>query len=98
MEILRRRKLLDFMASGDAKARKLSPAWLEDTEEAEWRGTMDVRTRHPRADFLPGNRVIFNLGGNDYRLVTEIDSERQVVILRWVGYHKDYNKIDARTA
>lgn len=98
MEIRRRKKILDVMASGDAKARKLFPAWLEDTEEAEWHNTMDVKARHPRADFLPGNRVIFDLGGNDYRIVTEIDYERQVVIVRWVGYHKDYDKIDARTA
>ncbi|MGC8908792.1 MAG: type II toxin-antitoxin system HigB family toxin [Desulfomonilaceae bacterium] len=88
---------MDFIASGDAKARKLFPAWLEDTEEAQWHNPIEVKARHPRADFLPGNRVIFNLGGNNYRIVTEIDYERQVVIIRWVGYHKDYDKTDART-
>jgi mRNA interferase HigB len=97
MEIRRRKKILDFIASGDAKARKLFPAWLEDTEEAQWHNTMEVKARHPRADFLPGNRVIFDLGGNNYRIVTEIDFERQVVVIRWVGYHKDYDKTDART-
>lgn len=65
MEVRRRNKILKFMNSGDAKARKLFPAWLQDTEEAEWHNTPDVRARHPSADFLPGNSVIFNLGGND---------------------------------
>jgi mRNA interferase HigB len=81
MEIRRRKKILDFIASGDAKARKLFPAWLEDTEEARWHNTMEVKARHPRADFLPGNRVIFDLGGNNYRIVTEIDYERQVPVI-----------------
>jgi len=43
MEIRRRKKILDFMASGDAKARKLFPARLEDTEEAQWHNTMEVK-------------------------------------------------------
>jgi len=97
MEVRRRDKILKFMASGDAKAGKLFPAWLEDTEEAQWHNTMDVKARHPRADFLSGNRVIFDLGGNTYRIVTVIDYERQVVLIRWVGYHKDYDRLDAPT-
>ncbi len=95
MEILRRNKILKFMNSGDAKARKLFPAWLQDTDDAEWHNSSAVRARHPSADFLPGNRVIFNLGGNDYRIVTVINYERQLVLIRWVGYHKDYNRINA---
>jgi mRNA interferase HigB len=97
MRILRRKKLLEFMTSGDAKARRLFPSWLQDTEKAQWRNTVDVKSRHPRADFLSGNRVIFNLGGNDYRIVAEIDYQRQVVLIRWVGYHKDYDRINAET-
>jgi len=48
VEIRRRKKILDVMASGDAKGRKLFPAWLEDTEEAELHNTMDVKARHSR--------------------------------------------------
>ncbi|MFH1115467.1 MAG: type II toxin-antitoxin system HigB family toxin [Pseudomonadota bacterium] len=95
MEVLRRNKILKFMASGDAKANRLFPAWLEDTEEAEWHNPMDVKRRHGTADFLQNNRVVFNLGGNTYRIVTAIDYERQVVLIRWVGYHKDYDRIYA---
>jgi hypothetical protein len=46
MEVRGRNKILKFMASGDAKAGKLFPAWLQDTEEAEWCNTMDVKRRH----------------------------------------------------
>ncbi|MEW6138254.1 MAG: type II toxin-antitoxin system HigB family toxin [Thermodesulfobacteriota bacterium] len=95
MEVRGRKKLLEFMMPGDAKARKLFPAWLHDTETAEWKTPSDIKQRHRTADFLPGNRVIFNLGGNQYRIVTVIDYARQVVLVRWVGYHKDYDKINA---
>ncbi len=95
MEVRQRKKILEFMSIGDAKARRLFPAWLDDTENAEWRTPSEIRRRHRTADFLPGNRVVFNLGGNDYRLVTVIDYARQIVLIRWVGYHKDYDKIDA---
>ncbi len=95
MEVRQRKKILEFMSAGDAKARRLFPAWLENTENAEWITPSDIRRRHRTADFLPGNRVVFNLGGNDYRLVTVIDYVRQIVLIRWVGYHKYYDKIDA---
>lgn len=95
MEVRGRKKILDFIMSGDAKARKLFPAWLRDAEEADWKTPMDIKRRHAAADFLPGNRVVFNIGGNDYRLVAAIDYQRQVVLVRWVGAHGEYDKMDA---
>ncbi len=95
MEVRQRKKILEFIALGDAKARRTFPAWLEDTENAEWRTPSDIKLRHKTADFLPGNRVVFNLGGNNYRLIAVIDYLRQIVLIRWVGYHKDYDRIDA---
>jgi mRNA interferase HigB len=97
MEVRWRKKILEFVELGDAKARKLFPAWLHDIEEAEWKTPSDIKQRHRTADFLPGNRVVFNLGGNDYRIVTVIDYARQVLLIRWVGYHKDYDKINSAT-
>ena len=97
MEVRHRKNVLEFMALGDAKARRLCPAWLDGVEDGEWKTPADVGRRHRTADFLPGNRVVFNLGGNDYRIITVIDYTRQVVLIRWAGRHKDYDKIDAPT-
>ncbi len=97
MEIRHRKKIIEFMALGDAKARRLFPAWLDDVEDAKWKTPADIKRRHRTADVLPGNRVVFNLGGNDVRIVTVIDYIRQVVLIRWAGRHKDYDKIDAPT-
>ena len=96
MEIRGRKKVLDFLSSGDAKATKLFPGWLIDTERAAWNSPLDIKNNNRTVDFLPGNRVVFNLGGNDYRIVAEIDYQRQVVLIRWVGYHKNYDRINAR--
>ena len=97
MRVRGRGKIVAFMESGDAKARKLFPAWLEDVETASWNTPVDIKRRHRTADFLPGDRVVFNLGGNSYRIVTVIDYQRGAVLVRWVGYHKDYDKINAVT-
>jgi len=95
MEVRNRKKILDFIASGDAKAAKLFPAWLFDVETAEWKTPMDIKRRHATADFLQGNRVVFNIGGNDYRLVAAVDYRRRMVLIRWVGTHGQYDRIDA---
>ena len=96
MEVRGRNKIKDFLRSGDAKARKLLPGWLADTERASWNSPSDIRDNNRTVDFLSGNRVVFNIGGNDYRIVAEIDYRRQVALIRWVGYHKDYDRTNAR--
>lgn len=49
------------------------------------------------ASIVGSDRVVFNIKGNDYRLVTAIDYRRQAVFIKWVGNHSDYDKIDVKT-
>ena len=58
-------------------------------------GEMFSLTLRQYTDFLKDDRIIFNVGGNDYRIVTRVDYLQQALIIRWVGYHKDYDRIDA---
>ena len=92
-----RKKIIDFCKQGDVKARKLLYAWLFETENATWETPSDIRRTSRTADFLKDDRVIFNVGVNDYRIVTRVDYLQQTLIIRWVGYHKDYDRIDAST-
>jgi mRNA interferase HigB len=46
------------------------------------------------ADFVKPNRVIFNIKGNHFRLITAVDFNRQIVLVKWFGWHKDYDKIN----
>ena len=49
------------------------------------------------ADLLPGQRAVFDIGGNDYRIVARIDYEYRLVFIRFVGTHAQYDRVDART-
>jgi mRNA interferase HigB len=70
-------------------------AWYDDAERAIWRTPAEIRMRYSSASFLANNRVVFNIRGNHYRLVVQIHYNTQIVYVRFVGTHGDYNRIDA---
>ena len=72
-------------------------AWYDDAERAGWRTPAAIRRRYPSASFLANNRVVFNIRGNHYRLVVHIHYNTQIVYIRFVGTHGDYDRIDAVT-
>ncbi len=97
-----RRSLLQFAESlkGHQSQRAVRAAldtWFREVNRAKWRSPADVKRDYGAASIVGGNRVVFNIKGNDYRLVTGINSRTQVVFIKWIGTHQDYDKIDART-
>jgi len=70
-------------------------AWYKEAEEAKWNGIPNVKRDYASASFLPGNRVVFNIKGNRYRLVVRINYDYGVVWIRFIGTHQEYDKIDA---
>ncbi len=72
-------------------------AWHQEAEKATWKSPQDIRLRYRSADFLPKDRVVFNIKGNSYRLVVAIRYEFFVVYIRFVGTHAEYDEIDATT-
>jgi mRNA interferase HigB len=72
-------------------------AWFHEAKQAEWKSSAGVKQRYRNASIVDAKRVVFNIKGNDYRLVTAIDYRRGIVFIKWLGAHKDYDKIDART-
>jgi mRNA interferase HigB len=67
-------------------------AWRKEAEGAKWKTTQDIKQRFPSADFLSGNRVIFNIKGNKYRLVVQVRYQNNLVVVEWVGTHAEYDK------
>jgi mRNA interferase HigB len=55
-----------------------------------------LRRSHATASIVSADRVVFNIKGNDYRLVVAIDFEKSIVWIKWIGTHKDYDKIDVK--
>ena len=61
-----------------------------------WDTSAKVKAKYRNASIVGGNRVVFNIKGNDYRLVAEINYEYRVVYVRFVGTHAAYNAVDAK--
>jgi mRNA interferase HigB len=71
--------------------------WYSTVEHADWARTADVKATYGDASILKNSRVVFNIGGNKYRLVARINYSYRVVYIRFVGTHTEYDAIDAET-
>jgi mRNA interferase HigB len=82
---------------GIRAARSQYDVWLAIAGQAEWRNPEDVRASHPKASILKSSRVVFNIKGNDYRLVAAVQYRAGVIVIRFFGTHAEYDRIDAET-
>jgi mRNA interferase HigB len=80
---------------GIRAARSQYDVWLAIARQAQWRNPEDVKASHPRASILKGSRVVFNIKGNDYRLVAALQYQAGVLVIRFFGRHAEYDRIDA---
>jgi mRNA interferase HigB len=71
--------------------------WYQTASYSNWKSPGDVKKDYPAASIIAGNRVVFNIKGNDYRLVVKFNYERQWAFIRFVGTHKQYDKINSST-
>ena len=76
-------------------ARKQYQAWLNIVSHAHWRNPTEVKVAYPKASILKGGRVVFNVKGNDYRLIARLQYAAQVLEIRIFGTHPEYDEVDA---
>ncbi len=69
-------------------------AWHAKTKQANWKSTGDVKNDYHNASFVANNRVVFNIKGNKYRLVVAINYQYQIIYIRFIGTHNEYDSID----
>ncbi len=72
-------------------------AWAADVELADWQSPRDVKARYPKASILADNRFVFDIKGNQYRLIVYIFFPARLVYIKFFGTHADYDKVDATT-
>lgn len=97
MQIIARRTIKDFWARHPQAEGPLT-VWYLLVSKADWRGPSDVKAMFGTSvDFVGDNRIIFDIGGNKYRLVVHVAYPFKRVLIKFVGTHKDYDKIDAET-
>ena len=94
MHVIAKRVLRDHWETpGREDSEQPLKSWHEVVSAAQWRSPAEVRSIYGSASFV-GERVVFNIGGNKYRLVTWIDYGRQLVLIKFVGTHGEYDRID----
>jgi mRNA interferase HigB len=91
MIVVGKRLLVQF-ADVHPDVRGAVAAWLGEAEEAHWRAPQDIKDRYRSASFIGKDRVVFNLRGNNYRLDIQVNYASQVVLIRRIGTHAEYDK------
>lgn len=71
--------------------------WYDTAMSCDWKDPNDVKSTYANASILKDSRVVFNIKGNSYRLVTKFNFEKQWIFIRFIGTHAEYDKIDANT-
>jgi mRNA interferase HigB len=99
MRIIARRTLRAFVASlaghRDQAAVKASlDAWFAEVKAARWKNSSEVKQLYATASIVTAGRAVFNVKGNAYRLVVAIDFEKGIVWIKWIGTHRDYDRIN----
>ena len=71
--------------------------WLIETSAANWQTPADVKAHFRSASVLQKGRIVFNIAGNKYRLVVAVLYQTQIVLIKFIGTHEEYNRVDAQT-
>jgi mRNA interferase HigB len=90
MRIIARRMLRQFVDSLSASKDQLAvkaalDAWFDEASKATWKNTADVKRRYATASVVNAERIVFNIKGNDYRLVVAVDFEKAIIWIKWIG-------------
>ncbi|HIJ80641.1 MAG TPA: type II toxin-antitoxin system HigB family toxin [Desulfuromonadales bacterium] len=72
-------------------------AWYEDVRYATWQSPADIKSVYRNASVIANNRIVFNIKGNHYRLVVAVNYHFGIVYIRFVGSHREYDRIDSTT-
>lgn len=95
MRIVSRRALREFWeVHRDAEAPLRG--WYDSVRKERWATPADMKAHHPTASIVGNGRVVFNIRGNAYRLIVKVDYQFLRVYVRFVGTHREYDRVDAR--
>lgn len=72
-------------------------SWYHDVKKSKWKSSNELKKQYGNASIVGEGRVVFNIKGNSYRLVIMIDYEFQVIFIRFIGTHQQYDKVDVKT-
>jgi len=96
LRIIAKKILRDFWLKHPDCEQQLK-SWYNEAEIATWKTPNEIKSDYPSASILENNRIVFNIKGNNYRLIIKLNYHYQMVWIRFIGTHAQYDKIDATT-
>lgn len=94
MRIIAKKILREFWETHPDSEQQLK-SWFQETSKSEWSNPNHIKKEYPSASFLADNRVVFNIKGNNYRLIVKLNYDYKIVWIRFIGTHAEYDKINA---
>jgi mRNA interferase HigB len=96
VRVIARKTLKEYWAEHPSTEQDLK-AWFAEAENAQWRTPADVKAKYANASILKDGRAVFNICGNNHRLVVWINYEFHTLYIRFLGSHKEYDAVNAQT-
>ena len=98
MRVIAKRTLRKFWETrGHTDSKGPLESWHAEAVKSDWTSPQDIKGQFRNASILKNNRVVFNVGGNKYRLIVSIDYIRKVLFVKFIGTHRQYDKIDVES-
>lgn len=72
-------------------------SWIKEAENSNWKNSAELKAKYRNASIITSKRVVFNIKGNDYRLIVDIEYRLKIIFIVWIGTHSQYDKVDAKT-
>jgi mRNA interferase HigB len=94
VRVIAKRTLRDFWIK-HADCEQQLKSWYRETEKAKWENINKLKKEYPSTSILKDNRIVFNIKGNDYRLIVKFNFDYQICWIRFIGTHAEYDKINA---
>ena len=97
MRVISKRTLREFYEQPLYKdAEQPLKAWHSEAIKATWQTPHEIKAQIGTASIIDSSKVVFNIAGNKYRLVVDVDYSRQAVFVKFIGTHKQYDKLDLK--
>ena len=94
MRVIAKKILREFWEKHSDCEQQLK-SWYQEASNAEWTSPNEIKSEYPSASILSNNRIVFNIKGNNYRLIIKINYDYQIVWIRFIGTHSEYDRINA---
>ena len=78
------------------RAEQAIRSWIYEVRFSDWNNAAELRAKYKNASIISSKRVVFNIRGNSFRLVTDIEYQLKIVYVVWFGTHNEYEKIDVK--